>query len=67
MIYQLKNLKFLILVKKNYNDKQDDNFKLMNIGKCISRKLYNTDTNKLVCIPPVKAKELTKEEFDNYY
>ena len=59
-----KKYKDLILVKANYDENQiyenkEDYWKMYCRGSII-----NTKTHKLVCIPPVKAKELNKEEFN---
>lgn len=62
----IKKFKELVLVKRNYNDnniyENEEYWKMYCRGAII-----NTTTNKLVCIPPVKAKELNAEEFENYY
>lgn len=65
--FKIRKFKDLVLVKRNYNDNniyENDNeyWKMYCRGAII-----NTTTNKLVCIPPVKAKEINKEEFVNYY
>ena len=64
--FKVRKFKDLVLVKRNYNDnniyENDEYWKMYCRGAIV-----NTTTNKLVCIPPVKAKEINKKEFVNYY
>ena len=62
----IKKFKNLVLVKANYDESNiyendEEYWKMYCRGSVI-----NTDTNKLVCIPPVKAKEINQIEFNEY-